>query len=96
MTFALANGGHNAGIVSEPNHNGRHYRIAHHRHRDPILSADQWLEAADAKTGSWWTAWAEWLAAKSSPDRVKPPTIGAPRKGYPALDDAPGTYIFQR
>ncbi|HRX73647.1 MAG TPA: alpha/beta fold hydrolase [Hyphomonas sp.] len=96
ITFALANGGHNAGIVSEPNHNGRHYRIARHRHRDPILSPAQWLETAEEKSGSWWIGWSDWLAAHSSPDRVKPPTIGAARKGYPALDDAPGTYIYQR
>ena len=28
VTFLLTNGGHNAGIVSEPGHPGRHYRVA--------------------------------------------------------------------
>ena len=28
MTFVLTSGGHNAGIVSEPGHKGRHYQIA--------------------------------------------------------------------
>jgi polyhydroxyalkanoate synthase subunit PhaC len=28
VTFVLTSGGHNAGIVSEPGHKGRHYRIA--------------------------------------------------------------------
>ena len=28
VTFVLTSGGHNAGIVSEPGHSGRHYRIA--------------------------------------------------------------------
>ena len=96
VTFALANGGHNAGIVSEPGHNGRHYRIAHHRHRDPILSPDQWLETAAEKSGSWWSAWSEWLAGHSSAEMIRPPRLGASRKGYPALEDAPGTYVFQR
>ncbi|HRX37531.1 MAG TPA: alpha/beta fold hydrolase, partial [Aestuariivirga sp.] len=96
VTFALANGGHNAGIVSEPNHNGRHYRIAHHYDRHPILGPDQWFETAEERSGSWWTGWSKWLEEHSSPDMVKPPTFGAARKGYPVLDDAPGTYIFQR
>ena len=96
ITFALTNGGHNAGIVSEPNHNGRRYHIAHHKHRDPILSPEQWMERAEEKTGSWWTSWSEWLAKHSSPDMIRPPTLGASRKGYRPLDDAPGTYVFQR
>jgi polyhydroxyalkanoate synthase len=96
ITFALANGGHNAGIVSEPGHNGRHYRIAHHRHRDQILSPDQWLEASTEKSGSWWTGWSGWLAKHSSADLIRPPRTGAARKGYPVLEEAPGTYVFQR
>jgi len=96
VTFVLTNGGHNAGIVSEPDHNGRHYRIAHRKHRDPLLSPEQWIAGAEEKAGSWWTSWSAWLAARSSPDQVKPPAFGAPRKGYPVLDDAPGTYISQR
>ena len=96
ITFALANGGHNAGIVSEPGHNGRHYRISHHRHRDQILSPDQWLEASTEKFGSWWTGWSEWLAKHSSADLIRPPRTGAARKGYPVLDEAPGTYVLQR
>jgi polyhydroxyalkanoate synthase len=96
ITFALATGGHNAGIVSELGHNGRHYRIAHHRHRDQILSPDQWLEAATEKSGSWWAGWNAWLAKHSSAGLIRPPRMGAARKGYPALEEAPGTYVFQR
>ena len=96
ITFALATGGHNAGIISEPGRNGRHYRINHHRHRDQILSPDQWLEAATEKSGSWWAGWSAWLAKHSSADLIRPPRMGAARKGYPALEEAPGTYVFQR
>ena len=94
--ITLATGGHNAGIVSEPGHNGRHYRIDHHRHRDQILSPDQWLEAATEKSGSWWAGWSAWLAKHSSADLIRPPRMGAARKGFPVLDEAPGTYVFQR
>ena len=30
VTFVLTSGGHNAGIVSEPGHDGRHYRMLRH------------------------------------------------------------------
>ena len=96
VTFVLTEGGHNAGIVSKPAQNGRRYKIAHHSHRDPLLGPQEWLETVEEKSGSWWFSWSAWLATYSSSDKVKPPHFGAPRKGYPVLDDAPGTYIFQR
>ena len=36
-----------------------------------------------------------WLAAHSS-GKTKPPAMGAPRKGYRVLEDAPGKYVRQR
>ena len=96
VTFALTSGGHNAGIVSEIGRKGRHYRIAEKPHAEPCVDADGWAERAQLREGSWWPAWQEWLAAKSSPERVAPPAMGAPDKGLPLLDDAPGTYIHQR
>jgi polyhydroxyalkanoate synthase len=96
VTFVLTSGGHNAGIVSEPDHPGRRYRIALTRATDPCLGADEWAAAAAAKDGSWWTDWSKWLAGHCAPERVPPPASGAAQKGYPPLEDAPGTYVFQR
>jgi polyhydroxyalkanoate synthase len=96
VTFVLTTGGHNAGIVSEPGHRGRHFRIALTRTTDPCVSADEWVAAAAAKDGSWWVAWDEWLSGHSTPEQVPPPGMGAPHKGYALLGDAPGTYVFQR
>lgn len=87
-TFVLASGGHNAGIVSEPGHPHRSYRIlcklAQAHHLDP----DSWVRAATPKQGSWWTAWSEWLDARSGAPAA-PPAMGE------ALCDAPGLYVFQ-
>jgi polyhydroxyalkanoate synthase len=96
LTFVLTSGGHNAGIVSEPGHHGRHFRIALKRPTDPCLGTDEWAAAAALKNGSWWQDWTAWLAHHSGPERVPPPAIGAIEKGYPPKEDAPGTYVLQR
>ena len=94
ITFALTSGGHNAGIVSEPGHPHRHYRIAT-RHADgPFVDPDAWLADTDVKEGSWWPEWAAWLHAHSHAP-VDPPKLGAPA-AYAPLCDAPGTYVAMR
>lgn len=95
VTFVLTSGGHNAGIVSEPGRPRRSFRIATKRTADAYLSPDEWREHQDPNVGSWWGEWAAWLAARSS-GRVPPPGMGARKRGYPVLADAPGTYVFQR
>lgn len=96
LVFVLTSGGHNAGIVSEPGHKGRRYRIAERRQHDPYLDPQEWVEAASAKDGSWWLEWSDWLLERSTKERVAPPSTGAAEKGYAPLEDAPGTYVFQR
>ena len=95
FTFLLTSGGHNAGIVCGPVHPKRHYRIKTRRLADPHLAPEEWVEAAAKHDGSWWPALQRWLAAHCS-GKAKPPAMGAPRKGYPVLEDAPGQYVRQR
>jgi polyhydroxyalkanoate synthase subunit PhaC len=95
MTFVLTSGGHNAGIVSEPGHRGRHFRLARRTDGDTYLAPDDWAAATPVRDGSWWPAWADWLGAASS-GRGAPPPLGAPAAGYPALDPAPGRYVLER
>ena len=91
ITFVLTSGGHNAGIVSEPGHAGRSYRIdCRHKH-SPWAPAEQWLQHAPSHEGSWWPAWHAWLAARSSPLQRATPIPAAA-----ALGDAPGQYVMQR
>ncbi|NIA52959.1 alpha/beta fold hydrolase [Massilia sp. TW-1] len=95
VTFVLTSGGHNAGIVSEPGHRGRRFRIARRTNGDPYLAPDDWVAATPACDGSWWQAWADWLAVASS-GRTAPPSLGAPGQGYAPLDAAPGRYVLER
>jgi polyhydroxyalkanoate synthase len=96
VTFALVSGGHNAGIVSPPGKEGRRFQLMTRQSRDRYLDPDSWAQAAPHFAGSWWPAWADWLAKRSSPQRIAPPTTGAPQLGYPVLGPAPGTYVMQR
>jgi len=86
VTFALTNGGHNAGVVSQPGHPRRHFSLHTAHDSDPALTPDEWQEIATPHEGSWWPAWVTWLAAQSG-DSVAPPKMGK------ALCDAPGTYV---
>ena len=95
ITFALASSGHNAGIVSEPGHPHRHYRIATKAPADPCLSADEWTVAAPVHEGSWWPAWEAWLTGHSTSSQYFPPPMGAVAAGLAPLADAPGTYVLQ-
>jgi polyhydroxyalkanoate synthase len=94
ITFTLTNGGHNAGIVSEPGHTGRRYRVQTTAHHDPYRDPGTWYAGAAQKEGSWWPEWQRWLARQSG-NKVKPPPMGDAEKGLPPLDEAPGTYVFQ-
>jgi len=94
LTFVLTKGGHNGGILSEPGHARRHYRISHRSAGALYISPDAWFAQYDAKEGSWWPEWAEWLACQGS-GMVSPPETGAPDRGYAPLCDAPGEYVFQ-
>ena len=95
ITFALTSGGHNAGIISEPGHKHRHYRIATTPHTDRYQNPDDWVAATDPQDGSWWEAWSDWLKARST-EPAAPPPLGSAKAGHKVLCDAPGTYVLQK
>ncbi|WP_245882618.1 PHA/PHB synthase family protein [Yoonia sediminilitoris] len=94
VTFLLTNGGHNAGIISEPGHPHRHYRVREKSKDAPYTGPDRWMAETPAVDGSWWPVLAQWLSQRSGAP-VKPPPMGAKENGYPPLCDAPGTYVLQ-
>ncbi|MDQ1278414.1 MAG: poly[(R)-3-hydroxyalkanoate] polymerase subunit PhaC [Thermodesulfobacteriota bacterium] len=94
VTFVLTSGGHNAGIISEPQNTRRTYQMSTHREGEKYINTDRWLEEAPTFKGSWWLPWEEWLTAHST-DQTAPPEMGSPGKGLKPRGDAPGTYVLQ-
>jgi polyhydroxyalkanoate synthase len=95
-TFVLTSGGHNVGIVSEPGHKGRRYRVSHRAAGANYVSPDAWLTEARVEQGSWWPEWLRWLEQRSTGRKVATPPLGAPAKGYGVLCAAPGTYVLKK
>ncbi len=91
ITFLLTDGGHNAGIISEPGHPHRHFQRCTRRGQDRYLDPDAWRETAPVEEGSWWPAWQAWLAERSSGE-VAPPPLGS--AAHPPLDEAPGRFVL--
>jgi polyhydroxyalkanoate synthase len=94
VTFVLASGGHNVGIVSPPGQPGRNFRTTTLGAADSYLPPDVWVAEAPLREDSWWPAWQAWLAATSD-SPCDPLRQGAPDHGLPPLGSAPGTYVLE-
>ncbi|MHB8820241.1 MAG: PHA/PHB synthase family protein, partial [Pseudomonadaceae bacterium] len=92
LTFVLTSGGHNAGVVSEPGHPRRSYQIATRSVGARYVDPQTWRAETPLNEGSWWPAWQQWLARRST-GRVAPPAMSGTQ---PQLGDAPGTYVAMR
>jgi len=93
VTYVLTSGGHNAGIVSEPGHAGRSFRIDARNAGDRYLDPERFLTEAQRKAGSWWPQWVAWLGNRSG--APTPPPLGSPQLDRTSLPDAPGTYVLE-
>ncbi len=88
--FVLSSSGHIAGMINPPGGKGTYWTEESGR---ALANATAWRAAAVAHEGSWWTDWRGWLAEESEP-MGEPPTIGS--AAYPAIGDAPGSYVLER
>ena len=95
-TFCLTSGGHNAGIISGPQHPKRRHRVHASKAGARLLSPDRYLEKVEPMPGSWWPTWAKWLEEHSSERKVAPPPMGAPKQGLKPLCAAPGEYVLAK
>ncbi|BCS97298.1 poly-beta-hydroxybutyrate polymerase [Desulfoluna limicola] len=92
VTFVLTRGGHNAGIVSEPGHHGRSYRIATAHEGQSYVPPGHWYHDTPVKDGSWWVDWHKWLMGSSGKKSTPPDMGGFTGEGEACA--APGTYVF--
>ena len=91
MRFVLSTSGHILGIVNPPvNPPKRAYWIAEPERNEHW---EHWLERAEKKPGTWWEDWTEWLGQRTG-DLVE--AYPASSRKFPALADAPGTYILEK
>jgi len=95
VTFLLASGGHNAGIVPDLKHAAPHYRVATRSEHQHYVDPGTWRASTQQRNGSWWPAWSDWLGRKSG-RMTAPPDMGAPLAGFVPLAEAPGTYVRRK
>ena len=94
VTFLLTKGGHNAGIVADPGQVKGSFQVLTRSSTGHYLDPDTWARIAPRFEGSWWPEWTRWLASHSG-EPTDLPALGTPAQDYPALCDAPGTYVMQ-
>jgi len=85
--FVLAASGHVAGVINPPARKKRSYWL-----NDNLeIDAENWLDRAVEKPGSWWPDWDAWMKRHSSG------TVSAPTKpgndNYHVIEPAPGRYV---
>ena len=95
-TFLLTSGGHNAGIVTGPQHPRRRYRVRSWQDATTTLSPGEWESSTKLEQGAWWPVWDQWLTARSDAKLVSPPQMGNAAAGFAPLGDAPGEYVRVR
>lgn len=91
VTFVLAEGGHNAGIVSEPGRPRRSYQIGSVDDSSNWIDPELWREQQAVHPGSWWEAMTAWLKERSGKPTT-PPVLNNKN----TLGDAPGEYVMVR
>jgi polyhydroxyalkanoate synthase len=86
VRFVLAASGHIAGVVNPPAAG----KYCHWTNPKQPKNPEAWLKGARQAKGSWWPAWAEWLAAYGG-GRVKARRPGDGK--LKPIEDAPGAYV---
>ena len=89
VRFVLSGSGHIAGVVNPP----AKMKYQHWVGGEPKGELKHWLDHAEEKPGSWWPDWRAWLAGMDA-TMVAPRTPG--EGPYPAIENAPGSYVKVR
>ncbi|WP_425090923.1 PHA/PHB synthase family protein [Tropicimonas sp. S265A] len=94
LCFVLTKGGHNGGILSEPGHPNRHYRVGFRQAGDLYTGPDDWLARHDPIAGSWWPEMATWLKDHSSTPMSSSEAL-VQYDTNKTREPAPGSYVFE-
>ncbi|MDP1602173.1 MAG: class I poly(R)-hydroxyalkanoic acid synthase [Legionella sp.] len=86
--FLLGGSGHIAGIINPPDYSKYDYYV----NTSMTETADEWLQNATKKTGSWWPEWAKWLR-KQSGSLIDAPVFT--KLPFKPIMDAPGSYVLK-
>ena len=90
--FVLSSSGHILGIVNPPVQPPKRWYWVGPAHRGQ--SANHWRAGtAEERPGSWWEDWFAWLEEHCGAAGAPPPLATAE---FPALAEAPGTYVLER
>lgn len=85
--FLLGESGHIAGIINPPTREKYGFWTSA---RPLPETAEQWLEQASYRKGSWWPQWEKWIR-RFSGDQVEARRPG--NDGYQVICNAPGDYV---
>jgi len=87
--FVLASSGHIQSLLTPPGN----ARARYFTNKELSESPDEWLNEAMQNEGSWWTRWSDWLSKRSGVEKLAPVRQG--NAAYPAIEAAPGSYVFE-
>ncbi len=91
VRFVLSTSGHILGVVNPPvNPPKRSFWIGEPERNEHW---EQWFNRAEKKPGTWWEDWTSWLGERSG-EMVD--AYPAANRKFPALADAPGTYVLEK
>jgi len=90
VRFALTTSGHIAGVVNPPIDPPKRSFWA--GKGNASMDPEGWQAKLKQQPGTWWPDWIEWLGKRCG-ESINPPKIGS--RKYPALADAPGTYVME-
>ena len=91
VRFVRSSSGHILGIVNPPvNPPKRSYWIGEPERNEHW---EHWFDRAEKKTGTWWEDWTQWLDERCGEEVAAYPVAN---NRFPALADAPGTYVLEK
>ena len=98
VTFVLGASGHIAGTMNSAARNKRSYWVgaAHGKGKGTPMGADPdaWLTKATEHPGSWWNAWAKWIAPHGGKMVAARKRLGDAK--HKPIEPAPGRFVQER